>query len=184
MTGKKVKRILLSVLCCILCFVMIQSSAPIVFADETTGSENNETDDSKKTEEDYKEEISNLQDEQVKLQQQMTEYNNKINNIKGDKKKQQALANSIDEKISIIEESIAVGKEKIALTSNYITAKTIEIRNKEENIQETLQLFRARVKAIYMTGGYSDTTNSIMMLLGSKSVSEFLTRAEFLNRIA
>ena len=184
MTGKKTKRILLSVLCCILCFVMIQSSAPIVFADETTGSENNETDDSKKTEEDYKEEISNLQDEQVKLQQQMTEYNNKINNIKGDKKKQQALANSIDEKISIIEESIAVGKEKIALTSNYITAKTIEIRNKEENIQETLQLFRDRVKAIYMTGGYSDTTNSIMMLLGSKSVSEFLTRAEFLNRIA
>ena len=184
MTGKKTKRILLSVLCCILCFVMIQSSAPIVFADETTGSENNETDDSKKTEEDYKEEISNLQDEQVKLQQQMTEYNNKINNIKGDKKKQQALANSIDEKISIIEESIAVGKEKIALTSNYITAKNIEIRNKEENIQETLQLFRDRVKAIYMTGGYSDTTNSIMMLLGSKSVSEFLTRAEFLNRIA
>lgn len=184
MTGKKTKRILLSVLCCILCFVMIQSSAPIVFADETTGSENNETDDSKKTEEDYKEEISNLQDEQVKLQQQMTEYNNKINNIKGDKKKQQALANSIDEKISIIEESIAVGKEKIALTSNYITAKNIEIRNKEENIQETLQLFRDRVKAIYMTGGYSDTANSIMMLLGSKSVSEFLTRAEFLNRIA
>lgn len=184
MTGKKVKRILLSVLCCILCFVMIQSSSPIVFADETTGSENSETDDSKKTEEDYKEEISNLQDEQVKLQQQMTEYNNKINNIKGDKKKQQALANSIDEKISIIEESIAVGKEKIALTSNYITAKNIEIRNKEENIEATLQLFRDRVKAIYMTGGYSDTANSIMMLLGSKSVSEFLTRAEFLNRIA
>ena len=113
MTGKKVKRILLSVLCFILCYVMIQSSSPIVFADETTGSENSETDDSKKTEEDYKEEISNLQDEQVKLQQQMTEYNNKINNIKGDKKKQQALANSIDEKISIIEESIAIGKEKI-----------------------------------------------------------------------
>lgn len=184
MTGKKVKRLLLSVLCCILCFVMIQSSSPIVFADETTGSENNETDDSKKTEEDYKEEIGNLQDEQVKLQQQMTEYNNKINNIKGDKKKQQALANSIDEKISIIEESIAVGKEKIALTSNYITSKNIEIRNKEENIEATLQLFRDRVKAIYMTGGYSDTANSIMMLLGSKSVSEFLTRAEFLSRIA
>ena len=184
MTGKKAKRLLLSVLCCILCFVMIQSSSPIVFADETTGSENSETDDSKKTEEDYKEEIGNLQDEQVKLQQQMTEYNNKINNIKGDKKKQQALANSIDEKISIIEESIAVGKEKIALTSNYITAKNIEIRNKEENIEATLQLFRDRVKAIYMTGGYSDTANSIMMLLGSKSVSEFLTRAEFLNRIA
>ena len=35
-----------------------------------------------------------------------------------------------------------------------------------------------------MTGGYSDTANSLLMLLGSKSVSEFLTRTEFLARIA
>ncbi len=185
MTGKNIKRIILSSICCMLSAVMIYISSPVVFADETTGTEKTEAEDpSKKTEAEYKEEINNLQDEQVKLQQQMTDYNNKINNIKDDKKKQQALANSIDEKISIIEESIAVGKEKIALTSNYITAKNVEIRNKEENIEDTLQLFRDRVKAIYMTGGYSDTANSLMMLLGSKSVSEFLTRAEFLNRIA
>lgn len=177
MNKNRIKHILLCVFCSFLSILMIYISSPIVFANETTPEE-------KAQEDEYREQISDLQNEQAALQQQMTEYNNKINNIKDSKKKQQAIANSIDEKISIIEESIAIGKEKIALTSNYITEKNIEIRNKEENIEENLQLFRDRVKAIYMTGGYSDTANSLLMLLGSKSVSEFLTRTEFLNRIA
>lgn len=180
MTEKRTKRFLISALSVFLCALMLFSPSFIAFADETSG----EKSEKKTSDEEYKEQINDLQDEQVKLQQQMTDYNNKISSIKNDKKKQQALANSIDEKISIIEESIAVGKEKIALTANYITTKNLEIRNKEQDIEETLQLFRDRVRAIYMTGGYSDTANSLLMLLGSKSVSEFLTRTEFLARIA
>lgn len=183
MKNRAIKR-LLSVLCCFLALLMIASSSPIALANNGDGETTEEKSDKKESDKKYKEQISQLQNEQVKLQQQMTDYNNKIKDIKDDKKRQQAIANSIDEKISIIEESIAVGKEKIAVTSNYITAKNIEIRNKEADIEDNLQLFRDRVKAIYMTGGYSDTANSLMMLLGSKSVSEFLTRTEFLNRIA
>ncbi|MBQ6801800.1 MAG: peptidoglycan DD-metalloendopeptidase family protein [Oscillospiraceae bacterium] len=176
MNKNKIRHIFICSICCFLSAVMIYFSAPVAFADDTA--------QQKASDEEYREQISDLQNEQAALQQQMQDYNNKINNIKDSKKKQQAIANSIDEKISIIEESIAVGKEKIALTSNYITEKNIEIRNKEKDIEDNLQLFRDRVKAIYMTGGYSDTANSLMMLLGSKSVSEFLTRTEFLNRIA
>ena len=176
MNKNKIRHIFICSICCFLSAVMIYFSAPVAFADDTA--------QQKASDEEYREQISDLQNEQAALQQQMKDYNNKINNIKDSKKKQQAIANSIDEKISIIEESIAVGKEKIALTSNYITEKNIEIRNKEKDIEDNLQLFRDRVKAIYMTGGYSDTANSLMILLGSKSVSEFLTRTEFLNRIA
>ena len=176
MKTKEIRRIFLSSLCCVLSLVMIAVSAPSVFADEESSD--------KKTEEEYREEISNLQDEQIKIQEEMKEYNNKINSIKDDKKKQQALANSIDEKISIIEKSIEVGLEKITLTNEFIATKTAEINAKEEDIEYTLQLFRDRVKAIYMTGGYSDTTNSLIMLLSSRSISEFLTRSEYLVRIA
>ena len=176
MNKNKIRHIFICSICCFLSAVMIYFSAPVAFADDTA--------QQKASDEEYREQISDLQNEQVALQQQMQDYNNKINNIKDSKKKQQAIATPIDEKISIIEESIAVGKEKIALISNYITEKNIEIRNKEKDIEDNLQLFRDRVKAIYMTGGYSDTANSLMMLLGSKSVSEFLTRTEFLNRIA
>ena len=184
MTEKSFKRFLVSVLCLCLSALMVIAS-PVVFANETDGtSEAAPAEEKDPTEEEYRNQISDLQDEQIKIQQEMKDYNNKINNIKDDKKKQQAVANSIDEKISITQKAIEVGLDKIELTNKYIFYKKQEISKKENDIENTLQLFRDRVKAIYMTGGYSDTANYLVMLLSSRSVSEFLTRNEYLERIA
>ncbi len=182
MAEKSFKCLLVSVLCFCLCALMIIVS-PVVFADETdsnlsTASETNPTD------EEYRNQISDLQDEQKKIQEEMKEYNNKISSIKDDKKKQQAIANSIDEKISLTQKSIDVGLEKIELINQYISDKKKEISDNEKAIEDTLSLFRERVRAIYMTGGYSDSANSLIMLFSSDSVSEFLTRSEYLGRIA
>ena len=184
MTEKSFKRFLVSVLCLCLSFLMAIAS-PVVFANETDGNaEPAPVEEKDPTEEEYRSQISDLQDEQIKIQQEMKDYNNKINNIKDDKKKKQAVANSIDEKISITQKAIEVGLDKIELTNKYIFYKKQEISKKENDIENTLQLFRDRVKAIYMTGGYSDAANSLVMLLSSRSVSEFLTRNEYLERIA
>ncbi|MBP1575652.1 MAG: peptidoglycan DD-metalloendopeptidase family protein [Oscillospiraceae bacterium] len=184
MTEKRFKRFLVSVLCFCLCALMIITS-PVVFADETDGDlENLPVSESDPSEEEYRNQISDLQDEQIKIQQEMQDYNNKITSIKDDKKKQQAIANTIDEKISITQKAIDVGLQKIQLTNKYIFDKKQEIAGKEKDIEETLQLFRDRVRAIYMTGGYSDNANSLIMLFSSSSVSEFLTRSEYLERIA
>lgn len=184
MTEKSFKRFLVSVLCFCLCALMIITS-PVVFADETDGDlENLPVSESDPSEEEYRNQISDLQDEQIKIQQEMQDYNNKITSIKDDKKKQQAIANTIDEKISITQKAIDVGLQKIQLTNKYIFDKKQEIAGKEKDIEETLQLFRDRVRAIYMTGGYSDNANSLIMLFSSSSVSEFLTRSEYLERIA
>lgn len=184
MTEKSFKRFLVSVLCFCLCGLMI-ITAPLVFADETNSDpEVLPVPEADSSEEEYRNQISDLQDEQIKIQQEMQDYNNKISSIKDDKKKQQAIANSIDEKISITQKAIEVGLQKIQLTNKYIFDKKQEIAGKEKDIEDTLQLFRDRVKAIYMTGGYSDSANSLIMLLSSRSVSEFLTRSEYLERIA
>lgn len=184
MTEKSFKRFLVSVLCFCLCALMIITS-PVVFADETDGDlENLPVSESDPSEEEYRNQISDLQDEQIKIQQEMQDYNNKITSIRDDKKKQQAIANTIDEKISITQKAIDVGLQKIQLTNEYIFDKKQEIAGKEKDIEETLQLFRDRVRAIYMTGGYSDNANSLIMLFSSDSVSEFLTRSEYLERIA
>ena len=184
MTEKSFKRFLVSVLCFCLCALMLITS-PVVFADETDGDlENLPVSESDPSEEEYRNQISDLQDEQIKIQQEMQDYNNKITSIKDDKKKQQAIANTIDEKISITQKAIDVGLQKIQLINKYIFDKKQEIAGKEKDIEETLQLFRDRVRAIYMTGGYSDNANSLIMLFSSDSVSEFLTRSEYLERIA
>lgn len=180
MTEKSLKRFLLSAICCFMSIIMIVMASPVVFADETEGTEES----SDATDEDYKDKISDLQDESAKVQEEMNDYKDKINDIKDDKKKQQAIANSIDEKIDITQRAIAITKETIAVTEQYIAEKTAEIEAKEADIEKTLDLFRERVRAIYMTGGYSDTTNSLIMLITSGSISEFLTRSEYLARIA
>ena len=153
MTEKSFKRFLVSVLC--LCLsVLMAIASPVVFANETDGNaEPAPVEEKDPTEEEYRSQISDLQDEQIKIQQEMKDYNNKINNIKDDKKKKQAVANSIDEKISITQKAIEVGLDKIELTNKYIFYKKQEISKKENDIENTLQLFRDRVKAIYMTGG-------------------------------
>ncbi len=178
MNYKNFKRFFLSALCCVLSFVMIAVSSPIVFADNTQNTNQGANDS------EYRDQITDLQDEQIKIQEEMKNYQNKINSIKDDKKKQQALANSIDEKIDIIERSIEVTKEKISVTQKYIAHKIAEINKKQKDIDDTMDLFRKRVRAIYMTGGYSNNTNSLLMLLTSNSISEFLSRSEYLERIA
>ena len=74
-------------------------------------------------------------------------------------------------------------QNRINVTQDYISAKHAEIDKKETDINESMQLFRDRVRAIYMTGGYSDKANSLIMLLSSESVSDFLTRAMYLKRL-
>ena len=74
-------------------------------------------------------------------------------------------------------------QNRINVTQDYISAKHAEIDKKETDINESMQLFRDRVRAIYMTGGYSYKANSLIMLLSSESVSDFLTRAMYLKRL-
>ena len=47
-----------------------------------------------------------------------------------------------------------------------------------------MDLFRQRIRAVYMTGGYSDSGSSMIMLLSSDSIAEFLTNVEVLRRIS
>ena len=184
MTEKSFKRFLVSVLCFCLAVLAVIASPIALAAEGEEKSEASAASEKDPSEEEYRNQISDLQDEQIKIQQEMKDYNNKINGIKDSKKKQQAIINTIDEKISITEKAIAVGLEKIDLTNKYIAEKNREIARKDKEIENTLQLFRDRMRAIYMTGGYSDSTNALVMLLSSSNVTEFLARNEYLERIA
>lgn len=184
----------------LLCAVMLFSFQNMIFAD---GDEDGEAEEeevaqsvsedepadeeskaSPKTEEDYKSQLSDLQSKQKDIQKQQTELNKKINNVKNQKNEQLRLAATIDEEIDVLRQNMQVCEEKIELTEAYIGNKEKQIGKKQDDIDTTLDTFRSRIRAMYMTGGYSDATNSIIMLLSSRSISEFLTRAEYLTRIA
>lgn len=187
MNNKKVKHTLLSAVCCGLCFLMVSMSSPLAYATNLTKVDSSASKSTKKVdsaaEQEYKNQLADLQNQQKDITKRQNALNDKIKNAKNEKKALKAKANSLDEQISITKDQMKLCEDKITVTQNYISKKTAEINNKQDDIDESMQLFRDRVRAIYMTGGYSDKANSLIMLLSSESVSEFLTRAVYLQRI-
>lgn len=172
---------LLSAICCGLCIITVALSSPVsAYADNTSGETKNAN---SAAEEEYKNQLADLQDKQKDIAARQKALNDKIKNAKSEKAQLQAKANSLDEQISITRDQMELCQNRINVTQDYISAKHAEIDKKETDINESMQLFRDRVRAIYMTGGYSDKANSLIMLLSSESVSDFLTRAMYLKRL-
>ena len=172
---------LLSAVCCGLCMITVALSSPVAaYADNTSGETKNTN---SAAEEEYKNQLADLQDKQKDIAARQKALNDKIKNAKSEKAQLQAKANSLDEQISITRDQMELCQNRINVTQDYISAKHAEIDKKETDINESMQLFRDRVRAIYMTGGYSDKANSLIMLLSSESVSDFLTRAMYLKRL-
>lgn len=191
MKKKTVKRLFLSSVCCGLCFLTVAFSSPLAYASGLTKADGSENASSSKNtkkadsaaEEEYKNQLADLQNQQKDIANRQKALNDKIKSAKSQKAQLQAKINSIDEQISITRDQMALCENKINVTKDYISAKQAEITAKETDIDESMQLFRDRVRAIYMTGGYSDRANSLIMLLSSESVSDFLTRAMYLKRL-
>lgn len=172
---------LLSAVCCGLCIITVALSSPVsAYADNTSGETKNTN---SAAEEEYKNQLADLQDKQKDIAARQKALNDKIKNAKSEKAQLQAKANSLDEQISITRDQMELCQNRINVTQDYISAKHAEIDKKETDINESMQLFRDRVRAIYMTGGYSDKANSLIMLLSSESISDFLTRAMYLKRL-
>lgn len=172
---------LLSAICCGLCIITVALSSLVsAYADNTSGETKNTN---SAAEEEYKNQLADLQDKQKDIAARQKALNDKIKNAKSEKAQLQAKANSLDEQISITRDQMELCQNRINVTQDYISAKHAEIDKKETDINESMQLFRDRVRAIYMTGGYSDKANSLIMLLSSESVSDFLTRAMYLKRL-
>ena len=181
MKKKTVKRMLLSAICCGLCIITVALSSPVsAYADNTSGETKNTN---SAAEEEYKNQLADLKDKQIDIAARQKALNDKIKNAKSEKAQLQAKANSLAEQISITRDQMELCQNRINVTQDYISAKHAEIDKKETDINESMQLFRDRVRAIYMTGGYSDKANSLIMLLSSESVSDFLTRAMYLKRL-
>ena len=70
MNEKRFRRVLVSAICLVLCSVMLVHASFVAFADETKPEEKKPA-AVNSSEEEYRNQISNLQDEQIKIQEEM-----------------------------------------------------------------------------------------------------------------
>ena len=133
------------------------------------------------------EEIKDLNDRLDQLKKEEQALQAKVDAAKTEKAKQEAIKakttqeiNIMKQQISLLEEKITALEKKIADLELEIEEKEEEIFNLEDDIAETYDLFKRRMRAMYM----SEHVSSLSPLLGAESFGDFLTTSEYLKRVA
>lgn len=131
--------------------------------------------------------LSEIQQKQQEIQKKLDEANANLSNLNKqigqEEQKQEALDDQISlnqQKINLLQESISAMNADIEEKNNQIAQKEEDIDNKELEIADTYEVFKQRMRAMYMAGENS----SLEMLLSAESFSDFLTNAEMMKAIS
>ena len=101
----------------------------------------------------------------------------RLTNTTASKKKQKQ---NIEKQISLVKSQISILYDNIEATNNDLLAKQEELDNKKREIQKTDELFKERLKAMYMMRNSS----TLSTILGANTVSELLTATDTLQRVS
>ncbi len=129
---------------------------------------------------DYKDELDSLSSKYAELEKKNQAIQAQINKTKNEKDKKLAEKKNLDKQVSNTQQQINLLTERINLLNSTIEEKEQEIIDKQSDIDENYDLFKQRMRAMYMT----DKSTTIGLLLGAESFSEFLTRSEMVSSIA
>lgn len=118
--------------------------------------------------------------EREELQRQLIEINARLAEIRDDVEKAKAKAESLGERLRIVEEQIALIVEAIELAEEELALRQRELDLKIAEREETFNLFKGRIREMYMSNDVTD----LSMLLGVSSYSDFLLESEYLRRMS
>lgn len=123
---------------------------------------------------------SNISDRINQIAEDKKKIQQSINNAKSELEKERATKNYLDQQIMYTKEEIQLVEEQIAVLDSELFIKQNEIDDKQADHENNYQLFRQRLRAMYM---YDDAT-TLGILLGTQSFSDFLTKADTVSRVA
>ncbi|WP_054331588.1 murein hydrolase activator EnvC family protein [Merdimmobilis hominis] len=129
---------------------------------------------------DYQDELDDLSSKYAELEKKNQAIQAQIDKTKNEKDKKLAEKKNLDNQVNNTQQQINLLTERINLLNSTIEEKEQEIIDKQNDIDENYDLFKQRMRAMYMT----DKSTTIGLLLGAESFSEFLTRSEMVSSIA
>ena len=109
-----------------------------------------------------------------KLEQQASILKKEINALKSKKAEQNSIKKKIEAQISNLQKQISLCNSKISQYNTEIAENEAKIKEKEKEKEETIFLFKQRLRTIHMSNGSS----TIQVLLGADSFSDYLTLAQ------
>lgn len=138
--------------------------------------------------------IEDLQDEYNQLEQQIAANKKKLNAIASDMENQQAYIDTLNAQVEATQKQADVLQERIGLLNSDISSLNRQIESlntkitqtqakaddQQKQIEETFELLKKRMRAMYMSSGGTQ----LEFLLEAGDFETFLTRTELLRGVA
>ena len=123
--------------------------------------------------------LTELQQEQARLEQEKKENDAKLAELKADQLKQQEYKDTLDAQMQNLQSQIDGLNTQINDLDASISEKNAAIAEKQENIDRVVETLKDRLCAIYMMGDAS----TLEIILQSESVIDMAQKVELLNMI-
>ena len=114
------------------------------------------------------------------LDKKISEYDKQIKELNGQKNSQQKVLSALQSKINAVESQILAYNKSINSINSKIAANKAEIESKNKEIAADQLAFKKRLRASYM----SNTDNSVRILLGAKTFSEYLQLSQLMKTVS
>ena len=124
--------------------------------------------------------VSSLENKYEELEQKLEQLKKEMSKTQNEKSQQIKYKQQLDSEISLVEQQIENLNNQTAALNNQIAQNEALLKNKEDEISENDELFKARLRAMYMSGD----TSVWEVIFGSKSFSDFLMNTEYMKCLA
>ncbi len=124
--------------------------------------------------------IDSIKQQQEALAQQSAEYEAILNEKNAEVAEQQEYVDAIVGKVETVTQEIQVSHKKINALDEEIADKTKQIIQKNNEIEENMDILRQRIKTIYLAGEVS----SLEIILGAKNFSDFLDKVQLVKSVS
>ncbi|MEG2038277.1 MAG: peptidoglycan DD-metalloendopeptidase family protein [Oscillospiraceae bacterium] len=185
----KNKKILISLVACLLCFsmaigapgrVIVYAADDEVSDDKKSSDDEVSSDEKKELDAQDKQSLKDLNSKMDELEKKQQEIQKQINSTKSEKDKQLAIKQQIGNQIDITKSQIGLLSNKIGVMEQNIVTKEEEIAAKQIEIDDNMTMFKKRMRANYMAG----ESSNLAVILGAKSFAEVLMRARVIDTVA
>ncbi len=126
--------------------------------------------------------ISDYKDKISELEQQQKEIEDEIRDLKSQSKDKEKEKQLLSKRIDVIQSQITICNEQISECDNKIADLEQDIADKETELEKTKYLFSQRLRAIYMSGGMTASTLSV--ILSAENLLDLLTKTELTKNIS
>ncbi|MBQ2944539.1 MAG: peptidoglycan DD-metalloendopeptidase family protein [Ruminococcus sp.] len=124
--------------------------------------------------------LSDLKNEQSRLEQEAAEYEAIIAEKEGQIAEQEEYVNTIALKVANINDQIYVNREKIAAYDAEISVQEAEKDRLNAKAEENMNILRKRLRAIYMAGD----TSALEIILGASDFSDFVDKMQLVESLS